>query len=85
MNTRKIIWCALLIWLCCIHVSAKTVHHYVFFGQDREKIKEASEFLETQALEGAQVAYSWRQLEPQKDQYDFSAIREDLAFLTSKG
>src|ERR1700716_3616154 len=85
MNTRKIVWCAVLIWLCCIHVSAKPVHHYVFFSQDREKIKEASEFLETKALEGAQVAYSWRQLEPQKDNYDFSAIREDLAFLTSKG
>src|SRR5262249_47411186 len=64
---------------------AKPVHHYVFFGQDREKLKEDSEFLETKVLEGAQVAYSWRQLEPLKDQYDFSAVREDLAFLTSKG
>lgn len=78
-------WCALCVWLCCVSVSAKPVHHYVFFGQDREKIKEASSFLETKALEGAQVAYSWRQLEPEKDEYDFSAIREDLAFLTSKG
>jgi len=67
MNTRKIVWAAVLIWLCWIHVSAKSVHHYVFFGQDREKIKEASEFLETKALEGAQVTYSWRQLERQKD------------------
>jgi hypothetical protein len=85
MNTRKITWCALLIWLCGAHGSAKPVHHYVFFGQDREKIKEASEFLETKALEGAQVTYSWLQLEPQKDKYDFNAIREDLAFLNSKG
>ena len=85
MNTRKIVWCALLVWLCCIHVSAKTVRHYVFFGQDREKIKEAAGFLETKALRGAQVTYSWRQLEPQKDKYDFSLIRDDLAFLTSKG
>ena len=81
----KIVWCALFISLCCATVSAKPVHHYVFFGQDREKIKEASEFLETKALEGAQVAYSWRQLEPEKDEYDFSLIREDLAFLASKG
>jgi hypothetical protein len=84
-KTRKIVWCALFVWLCCAGVSAKPIHHYVFFGQDREKIKEASLFLETKALEGAQVAYSWRQLEPGKDEYDFSAIREDLAFLTSKG
>ncbi len=85
MNARKIVWCTLFIWLCCPSVSAKPVHHYVFFGQDREKIKDASSFLETKALEGAQVKYSWRQLEPEKDKYDFSSVREDLAFLTSKG
>lgn len=85
MNARNTLWWALFIWLCCPGVSAKPVHHYVFFGQDREKIKASQSLLETKALEGAQVAYSWRQLEPEKDKYDFSAIREDLAFLTSKG
>ncbi len=63
----------------------RAVHHYVFFGQDRDKLHgDATSFLETPALEGAQVAYSWRQLELEKDAYAFSAIREDLAFLTSK-
>lgn len=85
MNTRKIFWCALLIWLTCTGVSAKPVRHYVFFGQDREKIKEAALFLKSRVLEGAQVTYSWRQLEPKQDQYDFSYIREDLEFLNSKG
>lgn len=84
-NIRKIVWCALFTLLCWTSISAKPLHHYVFFGQDREKIKQATAFLETKALEGAQVAYSWRQLETDKDEYDFSAIREDLAFLTSKG
>ena len=51
---------------------------------DREKIKDARSFFETPAFEGAQVAYSWNQLEQGKDGYDFSMIREDLAFLTSK-
>lgn len=83
INSLKIELCSLFIWLCFANVSAKPVHHYVFFGQDREMIKEASSFFETNALEGAQVTYSWRQLEPEKDAYDFSAIREDLAFLTS--
>jgi hypothetical protein len=83
--TKRLTGCVLFILVWCHTVSAGPVHHYVFFGQDREKIKGASEFLETKALEGAQVAYSWRRLEPQKDQYDFSAIREDLAFLISKG
>ena len=85
MKIRKLAWRAFLIWLFCANVSAKTVHHFVFFGQDREKIKGASSFLEIKALEGAQVAYSWRQLEPEKDKYDFSAIHEDLEFLNSKG
>ena len=64
---------------------AKRVHHYVFFGQDREQLKEARSFLDTPAFEGAQVAYSWRQLEQGKDNYDFSLIREDLAFLNAHG
>jgi hypothetical protein len=81
----RLICCVLSIWLCGVTVSAKPVHHYVFFGQDREKIKDAKSFLETKAFEGAQVAYSWRQLEQAKDEYDFHEIREDLAFLTSKG
>ncbi|MDQ3917248.1 MAG: hypothetical protein M3348_01990 [Acidobacteriota bacterium] len=63
----------------------KPLHHYVFFGMDREKIKDAKSFLETPAFEGAQVAYSWRQLEHGEDNYDFGMIREDLAFLEAHG
>lgn len=66
-------------------IKARRVRHYVFFGQDREKLVRASSFFETKAMEGAQVTYSWRQLEPQKDAYDFSMIRGDLALLRSKG
>jgi len=75
----------LLILVCSASFAGKPLHHYVFFGQDREKIKETKSFLETKAFEGAQVAYSWRQLEPGKDEYDFTLIREDLAFLTAHG
>jgi hypothetical protein len=65
--------------------AAKPIHHYVFFGMDREKLKDAKSFLETPAFEGAQISYSWRQLEQGKDQYEFSIIREDLQFLQSHG
>ena len=65
--------------------NAKRVHHYVFFGMDRESIPNAKSFLETKEFEGAQVAYSWRQLEPAKDKYDLSLIREDLKFLHQHG
>lgn len=49
---------------------------------EREKLTAATSFFDTKAFEGAQVTYSWRQLEPQKDKYDFSLIREDLALLS---
>jgi hypothetical protein len=64
--------------------AGRAVHHYVFFGREREQLAGATSFLETAVLEGAQVAYTWRELEPEKDAYDFGAIREDLAFLTSR-
>ena len=55
------------------------VHHFIFFGLDRARIHEDS-FLQSKA-EGAQLKYTWRELEPEKGRYDFSAIRKDLAFL----
>lgn len=85
MNARKIVWCSSFLSLGCASVSAKPVHQYTFFGMDRERIAGDSSFFATTALEGAQVAYSWRQLEPAKDEYDFTLIREDLAFLTQRG
>jgi hypothetical protein len=69
--------------LCSGRASASEVHHYVFFSRDRERISEAS-FLQAK-FEGAQLKYAWRELEPQKDQYNFDDIQHDLAFLQSKG
>jgi hypothetical protein len=84
-GTRTLLAGILLVLFCSASLAGKPLHHYVFFGQDREKIKETKSFLETKSFEGAQVAYSWRQLEPEKDKYDFTAIRDDLAFLTAHG
>ncbi len=74
----------MLLWLSGVNASAQPVHHFIFFGYERERIKEAT-FLETTALTGAQIRYSWQQLEPGKDKYDFSAIRTDLTFLSARG
>lgn len=63
---------------------AKPVHHFIFVGQQREKLADSS-FLQTKALEGAQVSYPWSVLEPAKGAYDFTPIREDLRFLQSRG
>jgi hypothetical protein len=66
-------------------VPARHIHNYVFYGQDRERIAGDTSFFGTQAIEGAQITYTWRQLESEKDAYDFSMIREDLALMSSKG
>lgn len=53
-------------WLRGNTIAASVVHHYVFFNRDRERIRDKV-FLETKAIEGAQLKYTWRQLEPEKD------------------
>jgi hypothetical protein len=60
------------------------IKHFIFFSQDRERIKNSIFYLNP-GITGAQVTYPWKQLEPQKGKYDFTAIEEDLAFLRSKG
>jgi len=62
----------------------KPIHHFAWFGGDRENIHTDTLFLNTPALEGAQILYPWRLLERGKGNYEFSAIRSDLAFLKSK-
>src|ERR1700722_7091098 len=74
--------CLFFLATCCC--DAHALQHYVFFGQERERIHDET-FLKTKAFAGAQLKYSWRELEPSKDVYDFSTVRNDLAFLTSKG
>ena len=64
---------------------SRTVHHYVFFGGDRDGIKDAKSFLENRNIDGAQVIYTWRLLERAKDEYDFTPIRENIALLKAHG
>ena len=56
-------------------------HHYVFFRRDHERIADTS-FLRNTHLVGAQLTYTWRELEPTPDHYEFRPIRERLEFLT---
>ena len=85
MHPLTLLCCTTLLSVACASSPPRSVHHYTFFGQDRESLRKDSAFVATKQLEGAQVSYSWRQLEPAKDQYDFTIVREDLAYLASKG
>jgi hypothetical protein len=60
------------------------IRNYVYFARDREAIHDHP-FLNCPRFEGAQIMYAWRQLEPEKDRYDFSVIDEDFTYLKSYG
>lgn len=60
------------------------IRHFVYFARDRELIHNHP-FLNIQRFVGAQIMYSWEQLEPEKDKYDFSIIKEDYNYLLSHG
>lgn len=60
------------------------IQHFVYFSRDREAIHEHA-FLNNQRFSGAQIMYAWNQFERKKGVYDFSIIKEDYDYLTSKG
>lgn len=62
------------------------IKNYLFVGMDRDQLRD-TEFYNwtTSPFEGVQIAYSWKQLERQKDNYDFSLIDEDLKLLQQYG
>jgi len=76
---------ALFAALVCSTPGGAPIHHFVFFGGDRDAIKTDSLFLNTKSIEGAQILYTWRFLERGKDGYDFSEVRQNLEFLKSHG
>jgi hypothetical protein len=81
---KKIIRPLSLLMAFCGYARANVLHNYVYFGADRENISNPA-FLRVRAFEGAQIGYSWKELEPTKDAYDFSAIQHDQEFLKSNG
>jgi hypothetical protein len=60
--------------------AAAEPQHYIFFNLDRQRIHETS-FLYTPAIAGAQLKYTWKELEPQRGVYALAPVLADLAFL----
>lgn len=58
--------------------------HYIFFNRSRERINDSS-FLAAQRIAGAQLKYTWRELEPRKDEYTVRVVLDDLAALGRSG
>jgi len=60
--------------------SQQAVKNYIFFNLERGRIHD-SVFLNTKQIEGAQLKYTWKELEPEKDNYRLDLIENDLDFL----
>ena len=58
--------------------------NYIYFGLERARITE-SQFLLNSGVIGAQLKYTWKELEPERDQYAFDALRSDLEYLERHG
>lgn len=57
---------------------------YIFFGRDHQRVDDAK-FLDHRGVAGAQLTFTWRELEPTRDRYDFSGIEARLAQLQRHG
>jgi hypothetical protein len=62
-------------------VSLAQIKHFLFIGMDRDLLKDVKSWVTAAPFDGVQIAYSWRQLEHTKDEYDFSMIYDDLKLL----
>ena len=65
-------------------IAQKTIENYVFFNVDRERILEKS-FLQSDIFAGAQLKYTWPELEPEKGVYNLDLIQGDLEILRANG
>ncbi len=58
--------------------------HFIYFGAARARIEEPS-FLAHPTLAGAQLRFTWRELEPERDRYEFGELRARLELLERHG
>jgi hypothetical protein len=65
-------------------IQSDSIKHFVYFSRDRHSIKRHP-FLNHNSFAGAQIMYSWKQLEPQEGEYDFSLIEQDVKYLKKYG
>ncbi|HUS34630.1 MAG TPA: hypothetical protein VM680_04685 [Verrucomicrobiae bacterium] len=62
------------------HAEEPKTHNFVFFGNERELLSDHP-FLKIKGFDGAQITYSWKQLEHGEDGYEFDDIDADVKLL----
>lgn len=82
MNLRQWLGCACVV--ASILAGPAAPKHFIFFAHERARISEAS-FLDAREIAGAQLKYTWRELEPERDRYNLRPVLDDLALLDKHG
>ncbi len=65
-------------------IQKDSIQNFVYFARDRELIT-GHPFLSHSMFKGAQIMYSWRELEPEKGKYEFSILKQDYEYLKKYG
>jgi hypothetical protein len=69
----------LLLCVLCPDAAVAAPQHYLFTSSD--ELARLASLIQRPDIAGVQVVYSWKSLEKTRDQYDFSRIERDLAYL----
>jgi hypothetical protein len=81
---QSVILSILFLLIAGLTRAQKEIKHFIFFSHERERIHEKN-FLDDKNIRGAQLKYTWRELEPTENEYNLELIQKDLDFLSSKG
>lgn len=81
---KKLFVCTLALAPATSLNAQEKIRSFVFFNRERERIQD-SLFLNTKNIVGAQLKYTWRELEPEPDKYDFAALHGVLEYLSRHG
>jgi len=70
---------SLLLAALCTNTALAAPQNYLFAGSG--ELASHAALIQRPDIGGVQVVYSWKSLEPAKDQYDFTGIENDLRYL----
>jgi hypothetical protein len=65
-------------------ITQDSIRHFVYFSRDRQSIFNHP-MLTHPIFKGAQIMYSWKELEPEKGMYNFSTLKDDYEYLKKYG
>lgn len=85
MITRLLLFALLLVFGVQSGLATPSrLQHFIYFGRDRDRLPDHPS-LQLKRFVGAQIIYSWKELEPRQDTYQFEAIEADLRLLKAHG